>query len=94
MPSLAGGAIETFQSAISLAAPARLAGQAVAAEVMSGGQRGWTHQTTVVEWVDVGSDFSTTHWSDEDPFESAAKAEAAGVAWARSMIDSGEIRGL
>ncbi len=58
------------------------------------GETGWTYQTTVVEWVDVGSDFKTTHWSTEDPFESAAKAEEAGLAWARSKIDSGEIRGL
>ena len=57
-------------------------------------ETGWTYETTVVEWVDVGSDFSTTHWSTEDPFDSAAKAEEAGLAWARSKIDSGEIRGL
>ena len=57
-------------------------------------ETGWTYQTTVQKWVDVGSDFSTTHWSTEDPFESATKAEEAGLAWARSMIDSGEIRGL
>ena len=56
-------------------------------------ETGWTYQTTVVEWVDVGSDFKTTHWSTEDPFESAAKAEEAGLAWARSQIDAGEIRG-
>ena len=57
-------------------------------------ETGWSYQTTVEEWVDVGSDFNVTHWSAEHPFESAAKAEEAGLAWAKSMIDSGEIRGL
>ncbi len=56
-------------------------------------ETGWTYQTTV-EWVDGGSDVNVTHWSTEDPFESAAKAEEAGLAWGRSKIDSGEIRGL
>ena len=55
-------------------------------------ETGWTYQTTV-EWVDGGSDFDATHWSAEDPSESAAKAEEAGLAWARSQIDAGEIRG-
>jgi len=35
-------------------------------------ETGWTYQTTV-GWVERGSDFNVTHWSDEDPFESAAK---------------------
>ena len=53
---------------------------------------GWTYQTTV-EWVEDGLDFNATHWSTEDPFKSAAKAEAVGLAWARSKIDAGGIRG-
>ncbi len=56
-------------------------------------ETGWTYQTTV-EWVERGSNFNATQWSAEDPFESAAKAEEAGLAWGRSKIDSGEIRGL
>ena len=56
-------------------------------------ETGWTYQT-VVEWVDGGSDIYVTHWSDEDPFDSAVKAEQAGLAWGRSKIESGEIRGL